>query len=88
MLRIEKDSDGRRTILRLSGRIEAQHLVELTEQIENSVWPVALDLAELKLVDLEAVRYLALVERRGIELRSCPGFIREWIRRERGRLQE
>jgi hypothetical protein len=82
MFKISYRFDGRKSVLLLSGRIEAQHLADLNEQVENSVPPVVLDLAELKLVDLEAVRHLALVERGGIELRSCPAFIREWIRRE------
>lgn len=80
MLKIEKIFDG--PVLRLSGRIDAEHLAELTAQMQNSVRPVALDLSEVKLVDVGAVRYLALSEAEGTELRNCPLFVREWIRRE------
>jgi hypothetical protein len=40
---------------------------------------MALDLEEVKLVDREAVRFLAACEARGIQLRNCPSYIREWI---------
>ena len=42
-----------------------------------------LELGEVMLVDAEAVRFLAEAEAAGTELRNCPLFIREWIRRER-----
>jgi hypothetical protein len=44
---------------------------------------VAIDLAEIELVDRDAVTVLAAGESSGIELRRCPAFIREWIARER-----
>ena len=44
---------------------------------------VALDLKEVKLVDRDAVRFLAQCEAEGARLRNCPHFIREWILRER-----
>ena len=44
---------------------------------------VAIDLAEVGLVDREAVTLLAQTEAEGIELRSCPAYIREWITKER-----
>jgi len=37
-------------------------------------------------VDAEAVSFLAEAEAGGTELRNCPLFIREWIRRERSEL--
>ena len=43
--------------------------------------PVALDLEEVTLVDREAVRFLATLDARGVVLRNCPAFIREWIRK-------
>jgi hypothetical protein len=45
--------------------------------------PVAIDLAEVMLVDRKAVRLFATSELNGIELRNCPGYIREWITKER-----
>jgi len=44
---------------------------------------LVLDLGNVKLVDRGAVRFLARHEARGTTLRNCPGYIREWILRER-----
>ena len=44
---------------------------------------VAIDLAEVGLIDREAVTLLGQTEDEGIELRSCPAYIREWITKER-----
>jgi hypothetical protein len=44
---------------------------------------LALDLIEVTVVSLEAVRTLNLAEASGIELRNCPAYIREWISRVR-----
>jgi hypothetical protein len=52
--------------------------------MEDSRERVALDLADVKLVDRPAVSFLAACEARGIELRQCPRYIRDWIGRERG----
>jgi hypothetical protein len=41
----------------------------------------SLYLAEVTLVDREAVRFLAACNVREIGLRNCPGFIREWVAR-------
>ena len=46
---------------------------------------VAIELAEVELVDRDAVKLLALNEANGIELRHCPAYIREWVTRERRR---
>ena len=46
---------------------------------------VAIDLKEVDLVAREAVDLLALSEARGVELRECPSYIREWINQERSR---
>jgi hypothetical protein len=47
--------------------------------------PAVLDLEELMLTDVEAVRFLLAVERAGIVLRHCAPFIREWMARELNR---
>ena len=44
---------------------------------------VAIDLAEVELVSRDAMKVLAREEAEGIELRSCPAYIREWITNER-----
>jgi len=82
MLRIEKQSEGPRTILRLIGRVRSDSIEELRRQIQDGSAAV-LDLAEVDLVDLQSVHFLRDCLDRQIELRNCAPYILEWIRRER-----
>jgi hypothetical protein len=82
-LRIEKSLDENRVVFRLSGRISAEHLEELSVAIEDAGRGAALDLEHLTLVDVEGVRFLGACEAKGIELIRCSPYIREWIARER-----
>jgi anti-anti-sigma regulatory factor len=84
-LRIERAFDGGKTILRVSGRIGAEHLVELKSQTEDMGPGTVLDLEHVTLVDVEGVGFLNSCEARGIELLHCSPYIREWISRERQR---
>lgn len=83
VLRVERVSSGRFLVLRLSGRIQSEHVEELKAQIESSTQKVMLDLAEVNLVDQEAVSFLASSEANGVELCECSPYIREWITRSR-----
>jgi hypothetical protein len=82
-LRIEEGSDGNRTILRLSGRIQSEHLEELTAHIGRNRPAVVLDLEDVTLVDVPTVRFLSICEAEGIELLHCAPYIREWMGNER-----
>lgn len=82
MLKIEKETDGRATILRLSGRIQAAYIDDIQAQMDDAV-RIILDLSEVTLVDVEVVRFLSAREKAGIELVHCPPYVREWIFRER-----
>ena len=82
-LRIEKYSDEYSTTLRLIGRMRAEHLPELEKQIRESESKIVLDLEELNLVDVEAVRFLGTWEARGVKLLNCCPYIRDWIAKER-----
>lgn len=83
-LKIQKrlDEPGCLT-LAFSGRIQSEHLGHFSIPFGNERRRIVLDLNEVILVDREAVRFLALCEMKGAELRNCPPFIREWILRER-----
>jgi hypothetical protein len=73
-------------VLRVSGRIDCasvEVLQELTENEKTGKGTLALDLAEVMVVSLEAVRALKVAEASGIELRNCPAYVREWISRVR-----
>jgi hypothetical protein len=84
-LKIEKDSDGQRTIIRLSGRLQSEHLDELKRQIDGDQSGYALDLGAVTLVDVEAVRFLNVCEESRVDLLHCWPYIREWMIREKGR---
>ena len=82
MFKIEAGSDGEKVVLWLSGRMQVRHLEQLKARIANVTQAVALDLKEVTVVDLDVVRFLSTCESRGIEVRHCVPYIREWIRRE------
>jgi hypothetical protein len=82
--RIDRLSTDQGVLLRVSGRIASEDLAVLRSALEEG-GVVAIELAEVELVDREAVTLLAINEANGIELRRCPGYIREWVARERGR---
>jgi hypothetical protein len=85
MLRIERLTDGRSTILKLSGRIEEEHLARLHSEIEQSGNVAKLDLGDVCLVDRSSVQFLIRCESQGIQLVNCPLYVQEWISRERRR---
>ena len=71
-------------VFRVSGRIDRAYvemLQELTENEKTARGRLALDLTEVTVVSLEAVKALTLAEANGIELRNCPAYVREWISR-------
>jgi hypothetical protein len=82
-LKIEKYSDECGTTFRLIGWMRAEHLPELEKQIRESESKIVLDLEELNLVDVEAVRFLGTCEARGVKLLNCSPYIRDWIGQER-----
>jgi anti-anti-sigma regulatory factor len=82
VLKIEKLAEEETTVLRLVGRITAQHLEELRELIADAEPRVKLDLSEVTLVDVDVIRFLGNQERRGVQLVNCSRYVREWIQRE------
>ena len=47
---------------------------------------VVLDLSEVTLVDRDAVNLIAMCALKNVELRNCPAFLREWVTKERQRM--
>jgi anti-anti-sigma regulatory factor len=84
MLKIQRSSNGQ-LIFALTGRMNAEHLAEFKALFssETGTRQIVLDLKDLTLVDLDAVRFLECCETHGIELKNCPPYIREWITRVR-----
>jgi ABC-type transporter Mla MlaB component len=83
MIRIETAETGDLVTFLLSGRIEKEDLGELKTLLEKNDKAVVLDLKGVKLVDREAVTFLANFETDNATITNCPPYIREWIRSER-----
>jgi len=81
--KIEKYRDGHSTTIRLIRRMRAEHLSELEKQIRESESKIVLDLDELNLADVEAIRFLGMCETQGVTLLNCSPYIRDWIGKER-----
>lgn len=77
--------DNECVILRLIGRLEGKDLTELRKALaaEAGDGALVLDVRDVKLLDQEAVTFLACCEASGAELRNCPGYIREWVARDK-----
>ena len=73
--------DGR-VVWRVSGRLTGDHVNTLKSLLEREASGLILDLKDVRLVDGEAVKLLAIHESNGVRLDNCPPYIREWIRRE------
>ena len=71
--------------MKLSGRIDEEHLAQLHTEIEKSCDVPKLDLRDVNLVDRPSVRFLMQCESQGIQLANCPLYIQEWLSRERAR---
>ena len=84
-LRIEKDTDGRTTAIRLIGRMRREHIEELKAEIKAGGPNVTLDLNEVSLVDLDVIRFLATCQTEGISVVHCSRYINNWITKERFR---
>jgi len=84
MFKIQRTAHGRNVRFVLSGRIEREHIAELQRLIDDDAphKRVTLDLEDVRLVDREAITFLARCERTGIRLENCSTYVREWISSE------
>jgi hypothetical protein len=79
--RIDRLSTEQGLVLCISGRL-AEDDLELVRMALDGRRVVAIDLAEVELVSRDVVKVLLRAEAEGLELRSCPAYIREWITNE------
>jgi len=72
----------------LNGRIKTEELAELRRLfgVKGQDHRIVLDLKEVKLVDRDALRFLACCKANGTQLENCLAYIREWIVREGPRM--
>jgi hypothetical protein len=81
-LKIERISGKRRARIRLIGQFRSDRLDQVKAEISHG-GPAVLDLEEVDLVDVEAIRFLNAREDEGISVLHCSPYIREWMLRER-----
>ena len=82
-LRMERFSVGRGIRIRLSGELRNEQLNDLRTEILGGGPQVTLDLDELNLVDIDAVRFLNACGAQGVKIVNRSPYIREWMYRER-----
>jgi len=63
--------DRARAWIRLSGKFRSEHLDQVKAEIELCESPAVLDLEELELIDVEAVRFLNASEENGVLVLHC-----------------
>jgi hypothetical protein len=84
MLRIQRSENGE-AVFTLSGRMDEEDIAELETLVrsEPDGQRIVLDLKDLILAGQDAISFLERCESRGIELKNCATYVREWITRER-----
>jgi len=84
MLRITRTVANGEVLFRLSGRMDPEGVGELERLLdaETKGRRIVLDLKNLTLVDQQAVTFFAKCGV-DVQIKNCPPYIREWIRRER-----
>jgi hypothetical protein len=80
-LRIDRVRDR----VRLSGEFRSQHVHQVKAELDLCTPPVVLDLAEVDLADVEAIRFLNSCEATGVSVLHCSSYIRAWMFHERER---
>ena len=83
-LRIDR-VEGR---VRLSGDFRSEHVHQVKAELDRCQSPVALDLEEVGLVDVEAIRFLNSCEAAGVSVLHGSAYIRTWMSQERDRSEE
>src|ERR1700721_872253 len=61
----------------------SEHLCQVKSEVGRAGQPVALDLEEVDLVDIDGVRFLNECEAAGIPVLQCSPYVREWMQRAR-----
>jgi len=85
MLRIQRSANGE-VVFKLSGRMDEEDIVQLETliRLETNGRRIVLDLKDLTVVGRDAVSFLDRSEVKGIALKNCAGYVREWITKSRG----
>ena len=82
--RIQTSVNWKEVIFRISGHLNVESVNEL-QRLFGVYGPdrkFILDLKDVGLVDLDALKFLANSKAGGTQLRNCPAYVREWIFRD------
>src|SRR5260221_10765472 len=71
--------------VRLSGEFRSEHVHQVKAELDRCQSPVALDLEEVGLVDVEAIRFLNSCDAAGVSVLHGSAYIRTWMSQERAR---
>jgi hypothetical protein len=84
MLRIQRSANGE-VMFTLSGRMDEEDIAELETLIRSEAdgSRIAFDLKDLILIGRDAISFLERWEAKGVTLKNCAGYVREWITRSR-----
>src|SRR5882724_10698127 len=74
--------------VRLSGEFRSEHVHQVMAELDRCRSPVALDLEEVGLVEVEAIRFLNSCEATGVSVLHGSAYIRSWMSQERERPEE
>jgi hypothetical protein len=77
--------DRVRDCVRLSGAFRSEHVDQVKAELDLCTPPVFLDLEEVDLADVEAIRFLNSCEATGVSVLHCSAYIRAWMFQERER---
>jgi len=84
-LKIKRIAGKRKTRICLSGQLRSENVGQVKAEVGREGPRVALDLDEVDLVDIDAVRFLNACEATGVAILHCSPYIREWMLQERSR---
>ena len=81
-LKIERLRSKHGPRILLSGELRSAHIDDVRAEMEGVGAGLTLDLDELTLVDVDAVRFLNACETQGVQVVNCSPYIREWMLQE------
>jgi hypothetical protein len=83
--RIERSTNARGVTFLVSGDMDGSQVADLEALMAaESDRRIFLDLADVTLVNRDAITFLAGVEAAGAVLVNCPEYVRSWIDAEQG----
>jgi hypothetical protein len=87
-LKIKRIAGKHKTRICLSGQLRSGHISQVQSELDRGGPRIGLDLREVDLVDIDAVRFLNACDSAGVSILHCSQYIREWMLQERSQPKE